>query len=84
MIMIIVIWSHDYPLYKGHHWGKEILASIERCPYFRGRFVLKSYFGTYQCGLRVSLHQGWVVKRGSTYIRGGLLRGVPLTSGVGC
>ncbi len=30
------------PFYKGHHRGKKlILASIERCPYLRGRFVLK-------------------------------------------
>ena len=29
------------PLYKGHHRGREFLASIERCPYLRGRFVLR-------------------------------------------
>ncbi len=78
MCMYIIMCTVE-PLYKGHHRGKEILASIERCPCLilasiegcpcpRGTFVLKRLLTKLQCGLsRESvLTSGVVVKRGST------------------
>ncbi len=64
------------PLYKGHHRRKKILASLERCPYLRGRFELKQTISVnYNVVFveRVSfLTSGVVVKRGST-VKGILL-----------